>query len=161
MKATKFFPVIFAFFLLAYGSLFGQSYPISQTYEEAYTHYRSQDYAKSLKILKRAIRRTDNNRAVSELYNLRACVYYDLNLYGKALEDLNKAIQLGTAHPSYLPYCNRGRIRLELGDEEGASTDFILALLIDAENTILYLEDYMPGFIEEISRVMNQERRGS
>jgi len=159
MNNLKIIQIIIAFFLLASSPLLGQSSQMSPSYGKALEKYRMQEYAKCLKILNRSIRRSDDDRTAIELYNLRACVYIVKEMYNEAIDDLDKAIELGADDPSYLPYCNRGLIRMGLGDQIGGATDFLNAMLLDPENTLLYLENFMPGFIEEFKRMLEEETK--
>jgi Flp pilus assembly protein TadD len=65
-------------------------------------------------------------------YNLRGIAYHYLENYEKAMDDLQKALELD---PNYAwAYCNRGFVYESLGDLEQAKADYEKALSLAGDD---------------------------
>ncbi|MEJ2719493.1 MAG: tetratricopeptide repeat protein [Deltaproteobacteria bacterium] len=92
-------------------------------YGRVYTHigrsaFDKGQYLRALRVLHEAIKRG----APAEAYKLRACSYYELNRYEKALADLNRYIGMQPQDPS--AYVLRGEWRIVKGKYRAALEDF-------------------------------------
>ncbi len=77
---------------------------------------------------------------ISNAYNLRGSIFWEVGMAAKALEDFNRTINL--KNTNWIAYLNRGIVYLEQGDlgVDKAITDFntVLALNPDSEDAYLY-----------------------
>ncbi|OBQ25595.1 MAG: hypothetical protein AN481_09140, partial [Aphanizomenon flos-aquae LD13] len=97
------------------------------------TVYRySNQLDKALAAINQAIQLQPNN---PNLYNEKYAVLRDLKRYREAAAAINKAIELS---PRAAFYNNRGIVRNELGDKQGAIDDFNLAIKINPKYANAY-----------------------
>ena len=87
---------------------------------------------KALAAINQAIQLQPNN---PNLYNQKRGVLSDLKRYKEAAAAINKAIELS---PRAAFYTNRGIVRSELGDKQGAIDDFTLAIKINPNDALAY-----------------------
>jgi tetratricopeptide (TPR) repeat protein len=97
------------------------------------TVYRqSNQLDKALAAINQAIQLQPNN---PNLYNEKYVVLSDLKRYKEAAAAINKAIELS---PRAAFYNNRGVVRNELGDKQGAIDDYNLAIKINPNDALAY-----------------------
>ncbi|MDM3845745.1 MAG: tetratricopeptide repeat protein [Aphanizomenon gracile PMC638.10] len=88
-------------------------------------HRESNQLDKALAAINQAIQLQPNN---PNLYNQKCVVLSNLKRYREAAAAINKAIELS---PRAAFYSNRGNVRNELGDKQGAIDDYNLAIKIN------------------------------
>jgi tetratricopeptide (TPR) repeat protein len=93
-------------------------------------YFMSEEYKKAEEIMQRII----NDEHL--YYNNLACIQYKLNNFSKALNNLNRAIELDEENSTY--FDNLGVIKLENNKEEKALDDFSKAIRIDGEDAVAW-----------------------
>jgi tetratricopeptide (TPR) repeat protein/S1-C subfamily serine protease len=93
---------------------------------------KSNQLDKALAAINQAIRLQPNN---PNLYNEKYGVLRDLKRYREAAAAINKAIELS---PRAAFYNNRGNVRYELGDKQGAIQDYNQAIKINPNDALAY-----------------------
>lgn len=71
-------------------------------------------------------------------YSDRAKIYNERGKTKQAIEDLTRAIDLSKDKPHYTFYQDRGCLRMESGDENGALSDFVAALKLNPKDCWLH-----------------------
>ncbi|OBQ29234.1 MAG: hypothetical protein AN483_11745 [Aphanizomenon flos-aquae MDT14a] len=95
---------------------------------------------KALAAINQAIQLQPNN---PNLYNQKFGVLSDLKKYKEAAAAINKAIELS---PRAAFYNNRGNVRNDLGDKQGAIDDYTLAIKINPNYALAY---YNRGIVRD------------
>jgi tetratricopeptide (TPR) repeat protein/S1-C subfamily serine protease len=93
---------------------------------------KSNQLDKALAAINQAIQLQPNN---PNLYNQKYAVLSDLKRYREAEVAINKAIELS---PRAVFYINRGNVRNELGDKQGAIDDYTQAIKINPNDALAY-----------------------
>ena len=107
----------------------------------AYMHIEDQE-EKSLRYFEMAEQSDSSNPFI---YSDRSRVYRFLKDYGKAEDDISRAIEL---YPSEWNYLDRARIRISnLDDKEGAKKDLLAVMEINSEN--FFANVYLAGIYDE------------
>lgn len=98
--------------------------------------FNSKNYTECISYLENAI---DLNPSSSSSYSYLGIAYYRLGNYTKAIEIFDKLISLPLNNEdAAIAYINRGEIKREKGDLEGANMDIQHALKLDNTDGYLY-----------------------
>lgn len=84
------------FYMLTAISSFSQNRKAEKLYDKAVKTYDKKNYVKALSLLNKSI---DANPKDADSYNLRGCIFQDLNRYKESIEDFNTSIDLKEDNP--------------------------------------------------------------
>lgn len=134
------------FYMLTAISSFSQNRKAEKLYDKAVKTYDKKNYVKALSLLNKSI---DANPKDADSYNLRGCIFQDLNRYKESIEDFNTSIDLKEDNPD--AYFNRANTYYDLGDYISAIRDYEKSIQLnpadqdsiemkkDAENALIEL----------------------
>jgi len=139
------FLIVFLFILTTTSS-FSQNRKAVKLYDKAVKAYDKKNFIKALNLLNKSI---DANPKEADSYNLRGCIFEDLNRYKESIEDFNTSIDLKEDNPD--AYFNRANTYYDLGDYISAIRDYEKSIQLnptdkdaiemkkDAENALIDL----------------------